>query len=262
MSKRVCLLIAVVIGVGTNDALAAVPTVILQLFPLTGEVRIANDDPMATDFTFVAYTLTSPSGALNGTNGIWKSIADTYDASGNGFIDEDNEWTELTPSAGANATSLSEGSFPNPGGVFPANRSLSLGNIWDSSLTTPPDVNIDIFLTEVDKAIVRVSQDVDGDYFRDGVVDGFDYIFWKGYFGSTTANFADGNLDGVVNAADYTIWRNNLGQSVPGSGSGEVGLGSAGLSAIAVPEPAGMILGLLAGVGGLACRFQRRRPLC
>ena len=73
------------------------PDVKLFLFPLTGEVRIANDG--STDLTFVFYSLSSPSGALNGTNGVWTSIADTYDASGNGFIDATHEWTELTPNA-------------------------------------------------------------------------------------------------------------------------------------------------------------------
>jgi hypothetical protein len=257
------LLFAAVVAAVADGAVGQLPVVKLQLFPLTGEVRIAYDE--LTDFTFVAYELKSPIGALNGTNGIWKSIADTYDASGNGFIDPNNEWTELTPSAGANATSLSEGSVPNPGGVFPANRSLSLGNIWDPSLTPPPaapDVTLTIYFSDTESKKYDGVQSVDGDYFRNGNVDSLDYTFWKLAFGSTSANYADGNLDGVVNAADYTIWRNNLGQGVPGSGSGESGEAGVALSVTAVPEPAGMILGLLTMVGGFVCRFRLRRLSC
>ncbi len=258
MPKRFCLLLAAIVAAVADGAAGTSPSVSLQLFPLTGEVRIANDDP--SDFTFVAYTLDSPSGALNGTSGVWKSIADTYDASGNGFIDATHQWSELTPDAGAHATSLSEGSIPYPGGVFPANRSLSLGTIWNPSVVSPPDVKLTIYFSEVDNAIYDGVQEVDGDYFRDGDVDVFDYNFWKAFYGSTSANFADGNLDGIVDAADYTIWRNNLGLSVPGSGSGESGLASAGLSGAVVPEPGGIILGLLACVGCLAHRrpFRRR----
>jgi len=254
VSNRLFLLIAAIVGVAANAAWAANPVVNLQLFPLTGEIRITNDNP--TDFVFVAYTLDSPSGALNGTDGVWKSIADTYDASGNGFIDATNEWTELTPNAGAHATSLSEGSFPNPGGIFPANRSLSLGNIWDSTVISPPDVQLTIYFSEVNNEIYDGVQAVDGDYFRNGTVDEFDYSFWRTYFGSTSANFADGNLDGIVNAADYTVWRNNLGLSVRGSGSEESGLASMVLTATAVPEPAGIVLALLSIWGLLWSRWR------
>jgi len=250
-----------VVAANTNEVFGQAPGVKLFLFPHTGEIRIANDD--LTSFTFVAYTLSSPSGALNGTDGIWKSIADTYDASGNGFIDPTNEWAEFTPDAGTHAISLSEGTFATPGSVFPANRSLSLGKIWDPNRTPTPDVTLKVYFSDIVESNYNGIRAVDGDYLRDGQVNVFDYAYWKASFGATPAvpgfNAVDGNLDGIINAADYTIWRNNLGLSVPRSGSGEAGLAAMGLSATVVPEPAGIFLGLLAFVGCLSRRFWRRR---
>ena len=259
MSTRLFLLIAAVISTGASDAFAQATSVTLHFFPLTGEVRFVNDSSM--DFTFVLYELSSPSGALNGTNGVWTSIADTYDASGNGFIDQTHEWIELTPNAMAHATNLSESVIPEPGGVLPANRSLSLGRIWDPSVSAMRDVTAKIFLPDGSEANISDDVSIGGDYFRNKSVDENDYSFWQFYFGSTSANFADGNLDGVVNAADYTVWRNNLGQCVSISCSGESNGAAAGQSANAVPEPAGMFLGLLAGVGCLLCRLGSRRSL-
>src|SRR3990172_3174111 len=112
VGARLLLLMSLGIVFGACEALAQPPVIALHLFPLTGEVRILNENPQDIQFTF--YRLDSPSGALNGTNGVWKSIADTYDAPtgptpGNGFVDPTNEWLELTPNAMANATNLSEG---------------------------------------------------------------------------------------------------------------------------------------------------------
>jgi hypothetical protein len=243
---------------------ASEPDVMVLLYPLTGEVRMVNYG--ATDFAFTFYSLKSLTKAsLNGSAGIWKSISSTYDFSGNGLIDATDEWTNLTPSAMAGATELSESVFSGPGGVLPANRAISLGKIWSPSLA--PDVTARIGVPDAIEFSINVDVSVDGDYFANKLVGLEDYAYWKASFGKTNSHevdgsvFADGNLDGIVNAADYTIWRNNLGLSVSGSGSGEAGLASLGLAATAVPEPAGIILGLLACVGCLSrrCWFRRRR---
>ena len=142
MSKHLHLLAAVVIGFVANDALAQATSVTLQLFPFTGEVRLLNEniDP----FSFAFYSLKSPSGALNGANGVWTSIADTYDVSGNGFIDATNEWIELSANA-TELTEITEGAFSGPGGTLAAQRSVSLGRIWDPNAVSTSDVSAQVF---------------------------------------------------------------------------------------------------------------------
>jgi hypothetical protein len=81
-----------------------------------------------------------------------------------------------------------------------------------------------------------------GDYDRDGRVDESDFALWKNEFGSITSLDADGNGNGVIDAGDYTIWRDNFGA---GTGTG----------ALAVPEPAGVVVICSALLGILAiCR--------
>jgi hypothetical protein len=256
VSTRLSLLVAIVFGLGAGQVFAQATSVTLQLFPFTGEVRILNDnlDP----FTFVVYSLNSPSGALNGTNGIWTSIADTYDVSGSGFIDPTHEWVELTPNAMAGATNLSESVIPGPGGVLPAQRAVSLGKIWNPSATSPADVTAQIGMPDGSDAQVIVRTAIDGDYFRDRIVDDFDYAFWKTFFGSSASVYADGNIDGIVDAADYTVWRNNLGLSLPAAGDEEPGAGAIGLAASVVPEPTSL-LSAIAAIGGWLLRRSRRR---
>lgn len=86
----------------------------------------------------------------------------------------------------------------------------------------------------------------------------------------------DFNSDGSVDAADYTIWRDNLGGSVlalngNGNGDGNVdsldydlwvtNYGSGSSSAISVPEPAGILLGII-GLISFVSHKQRSTPRC
>lgn len=249
--QALLLLVAIVLGVGVGNADALSTSVKLLLFPFTGEVRILNDNSDPFSFTF--YSLNSSSGALDGTNGVWTSIADTYDVSGNQFIDSSDEWIELAN----HSMQLSEGAFLNTSGTLPAFRSVSLGKIWDpNAVPGGHDVVAQILLPNGMDAMVSVDLAIDGDYFRDDLVDGLDYNIWKAYFGSTFAYFADGNIDGVVDAADFTVWRDNFGLSLPGSGNGASGAVGGGLSAAAVPEPTALILAIAAG-GWMLLRARR-----
>jgi len=78
-----------------------------------------------------------------------------------------------------------------------------------------------------------------GDYNEDFIVDALDYDTWKIAFGSTVVAYAgaDGNGDGIVNAADYTVWRNHFGGSIANGGE-----------SIAIPEPAALVLAMIAVV--------------
>lgn len=225
-----------------------------QLFPLTGEIRLLNYT--STPFDFIFYSVKSESGALDGTDGVWTSITDTYDASGNGFITSTDEWNEIS----GLAQELTEGAF-NPGtfGTLPAFRSISLGNIWDADQSSTVDLVFEVVQADGNFASVDLDYALDGDFNDDEVVNNSDYQIWKLFYGSTSILFADGNINGVVDAADYTIWRDNFGQSLLGSGFESMAASAfAARSTSGVPEPAGAILLLMAAallsLGGIRAR--------
>lgn len=83
-----------------------------------------------------------------------------------------------------------------------------------------------------------------GDFNADGVVDLADYSFWRNHLGADTG-LADGNGDGLTTTADYDVWKTNFGLVL---GSGEA------LDAAAIPEPASVVLGVLAALGMLMSR--------
>lgn len=97
------------------------------------------------------------------------------------------------------------------------------------------------------EATIRVVGIPTGDYTRNGSVELADFALWQSSFGSTSTLAADGNGNGVVDAGDYTLWRDNFAT---------VG-GAASADAIAVPEPAAALVGLV-GIAQVACCRLRR----
>lgn len=53
----------------------------------------------------------------------------------------------------------------------------------------------------------------DGDFDKDGAVDGRDFLLWQRQFGEENFPAADGSGDGVVDATDHLLWRDNFGTS-------------------------------------------------
>lgn len=240
-----CLLLTLLFGLGASDLFAQATQVTLQFFPFTGEVRLVNPNP--DPFSFIFYSLESPSGGFNPANGVWTSISDTYDFSGNRFIDDNEDWVELD----ASTTKLTE--VVVQGGSLPAFRAVSLGKIWNPNVAPFSEIAAQIVLTSGADAVVLKREALDGDYLANGIVDDTDYMLWKASFGATTAYYADGNIDGIINAADYTVWRDNFGKSLPGVGA--IGGGGSALAASAVPEPATLLAALVAG-GALLWRTR------
>jgi hypothetical protein len=247
MLKRTLMMAMVCLAIG---APARGSNLDAQLFPLTGEIRLHNGSAAAVPLAF--YSITSASGALNSSALVWKSISDTYDVSGNGFIDPAFNWTKISSAS----TQLTEGAFSGPGGSLTAFRSVSLGQIWNPALYPAPDLAFSVFQPDAQQVTVAIQFAVAGDYNSSGSVTSADYTLWRQNFGSTTSLNADGNLNGIVDAADYVVWRNNFGLSLPGAGSG----GGSSLSlGGAVPEPAAAILMLSAAGALLTARARAPR---
>jgi fibronectin-binding autotransporter adhesin len=91
-----------------------------------------------------------------------------------------------------------------------------------------------------DIAATVASVSLIGDYNADGFVDAADYTVWQDAVGTSVAAYAgaDGNGDGVVDEGDHAVWAAHYGASLEAA------------RAQAVPEPAGVVLAVLALVAG------------
>ena len=88
-----------------------------------------------------------------------------------------------------------------------------------------------------------------GDYNGDSIVDAADYAVWRKNLSSMTHLNADGDFSGTVDLPDYELWRANFGLNGGG--------GSSTASAVAIPEPASLILCF----AGFVRMFVRTRRL-
>src|SRR6478736_2165882 len=62
-----------------------------------------------------------------------------------------------------------------------------------------------------------------GDYNRNGIVDGADFVVWRkalGTSGVTAFSGADGDGDTTIDQDDYGVWRAHFGMTLPGPSAG------------------------------------------
>ena len=212
------------------------------------------------------YSITSdPSiGALNSAG--WRSIADNYDDSGNGSIDADDDWTELSPAASSTLLSESQiGGTPGNGGSLGASLALVLGN--PGTWTANPfgnDIEMEILLTDGRTRRVPVTYNgmsdnpIDlGDYNGNGTIDPGDWPTVRDNFNanltgmSLLQRYARGDLnnDGRNDRFDFAQFK-TLFDAANGAGAFNTMIGG-------VPEPSSLIV-LVIG-GGLALVSSRKR---
>lgn len=165
----------------------------------SGNLTLANS---ASPRQIVGYSITSSSGALNPGNSTWTSITENYDLNGgtspgNGTVDPNNEWVELTSST--SRTDLSEFEPDGSGAAFASAQPIDLGNAWIKNPNEDLVAELLLF---------------------DGSTEELAIIFTGG---PTNAAFEFGDLDfdGDLDVADFT------GEFKPGFGAHTVGLSPA-----------------------------------
>jgi hypothetical protein len=214
---------------------------ILQVDPVTGEARVRN----ATAFsaTIEGYSILSSSGSLRPTDAFWHSLAD-QGASG---------WLEASPTANAlselnplSQMQLASGAGLNLGALFNPAGSEDLAfefQIVGNAGTTT--------------GIVMYCPLLAGDFNRNGVVDGADYVVWRKTSGQQVplGTGADGNGDGSVDITDYQLWRTHFGSTATASGAGAS-------DGAAVPEPSTLQLFVVAGLAFFKIQLLSRRIRC
>jgi hypothetical protein len=123
-----------------------------------------------------------------------------------------------------------------------ASEKFYIDDITISVTSSSPTATI--WLPDGTSVLVNTPVGVVGDYNNNGVVDAADYVVWRN--AGPTDTLPNDSTPGTVSSADYDVWKSRFGLT---SGSGS------GLSAGAVPEPAGIVLMLI----GLAFVGTRRR---
>jgi hypothetical protein len=210
------------------------------------------------------YSITSDAsiGALN--SAAWRSISDNYDDSGDGTIDSDDDWTEV--SAIPSSTLLSEvqiGGSPGNGASLGPSLALSLGNAgaW---IANPfgNDIAMEVLLTDGRTRKVPVTYNgmsdnpIDlGDFNGNGTIDAADWPTVRDNFNANLTGmtllqrYARGDLnnDGRNDRFDFAQFK-ALFDAANGAGSFNAVLN-------AVPEPGSLtILALGTGLSGLGLR--------
>jgi autotransporter-associated beta strand protein len=141
---------------------------------------------------------------------------------------------------------------PSPGSLFPILNAASVAGgvalVGDATgfALVPTGAGLALYFGDLPA----------GDYDRNGIVDTADYDEWKAAFGTMpvfASTGSDGNGDGIVDAADFTVWRDHVGASIFAGGAG----GASAVS-LAVPEPATLLCGCLAGLIGALASVRNR----
>ena len=92
--------------------------------------------------------------------------------------------------------------------------------------------------------VIAAATDLPGDFNGNSIVDAADYTVWRNNLGTDFDLHGNGNeegdSEGVVDLADYSTWTSNYGEQNGG-----------GSTAVAAPEPSGLVLVVVGAI--VAC---------
>jgi hypothetical protein len=227
----------------------------LEANKTTGEVKIKGNPSLAANLNY--YQISSVAGALDQIH--WNSLdqqnLSAVDGSDPGTIAGDSVTEGWDKDPSATSGLLTEYFLRASGAALTNGGSFSLGQAYNASIFGGASGDLQFSygiaggprLTGVVTYVT--SAGVVGDYNGNGVVDAADYVVWRSHLGQSFAlpNRDPANI-GVIGTADYSSWRNHFGST---------GGGGAALASL-VPEPSGILLGLI-GQSMLVCVAGRRR---
>ena len=233
----------------------------------TGNISIVNS---GTPRQIVGYQITSAIGPFNPSNATWTSITENWDANtgatpGDGSIDSNDEWIELTnPTSN---TDLSEFEPDGDGASLAAFQSIDLGNAW---LKNPSegDISAELLLFDGSTQAMAVefvngpggSAFTFGDLDFDGDFDTADFsgVFVPNFNSHTSGmssveryRSGDFNEDDVVDELDFLIY--NQAYLAANEGSSPL--------VFPVPEPSALSLLFCAAASGVLFRRRQRHQL-
>lgn len=157
----------------------------------TGAITLTNVG--TTTATIKGYSILSDVGALD-TAG-WKSIADHYDVSGDGSVDSNDNWTEL--SIQNTGYDLSEYQFVGDGGTLAPSQSVALSQPSGGAWAKHPVEDVELEVLMPDGRRNRYSVD-----YVNGPAGGYEV--------------GDLNFDGTVNALDWPVYNSGRGVDMDG----------------------------------------------
>lgn len=178
-------------------------------------------------------------------------------AIGTGIFSEINETIDLT--APANQIALTQEGI----GTIDVQQIAvnGLNRTFQATLVLPVDAEETLPELEPETTVIAVGSvtaqaefviafPLEGDYNGDGIVNAADYVLWRDSNGKSGLGLsADGNFDLVVDDEDYEVGMSNFGATPPSSAAG----------AVAIPEPASLLLSLASLTPTFFFRWSKSR---
>ena len=211
-----------------------------------------------------SYLITSVNGALNPA--AWQTIAENFDATSGGEFDSDDEWSVLSPAG--SKFDFSEAAPDGESGTFSAAFEVPLGapGAWRKSIYEDVLGQLALADETIVPLLIRYTGNNDVPFQRsdlnfDGSITDDDWAIYlltapTVFTGmSPTESYAFGDLNGDLKSdfADFRLFKADYLEA--NSGAGAAMFDAFELSTFGVPEPASLLLLLIA-----ACLSCSRRP--